>query len=194
MAGKLPERRDVVAAILADRPADLLVVTGLGSPTYDVAASGDTDLNFYLWGAMGLAVPVGLGLALAKPDRRVLVVTGDGEMLMGLGSLASVGAKRPTNLGVLVLDNEAYGETGGQASHTGQGTDLCAVALGCGFAEARMAGAGDDPAPMRELLIGRPGPVLGVVKVARTEVARVLPPLDGVVLRSRFREALGGPG
>ena len=116
MAGGTLSRRQVVARVLDQRPADLLVVTGLGTPTYDVAACGDSDLNFYLWGAMGCAVPLGLGLALAQPRRRVLVVTGDGELLMSLGALATVGVKRPENLSVLVLDNEAYGETGLQRS------------------------------------------------------------------------------
>src|SRR3990170_4243312 len=122
------ERRTAVAKLLAERDKCLLVVSGLGSPTYDVAAAGDNALNFYLWGAMGLAVPIGLGLALAQPAKRVLVITGDGEMLMGTGSLATTGARRPANLAVCVLDNEAFGETGGQQSHTRLGTDLAAVA------------------------------------------------------------------
>jgi len=103
---KLP-RRDAIARILAER-TDTLVVTGLGSPTYDCAAAGDHPLNFYLWGAMGSAVTVGLGLALAQPKRRVLVITGDGEMLMGLGALATVAVKRPNNLSIVVADNEHY--------------------------------------------------------------------------------------
>jgi thiamine pyrophosphate-dependent acetolactate synthase large subunit-like protein len=98
-------RRGAIARILADR-GDMLVVTGLGSPTYDCAAVGDHPLNFYLWGAMGSAVTVGLGLALAQPKRRVLVITGDGEMLMGLGALATAAVKRPDNLAILVIDNE----------------------------------------------------------------------------------------
>src|SRR5213595_418724 len=120
-------RRSAVARILADR-RDTLVVTGLGSPTYDCAAVGDHPLNFYLWGAMGSAVTVGLGLALAQPKRRVLVVTGDGEMLMGLGALATVGVQQPKNLSVVVIDNEHYGETGMQATHTASGIDLAAAA------------------------------------------------------------------
>jgi len=189
---RLPDRRVVVAAALDRRPDDLLVVTGLGSPTYDVAACGDNPLNFHLWGAMGLALPVGLGLALARPANRVLVVTGDGEMLMGLGSLATVGVKQPGNLAVLVLDNEAYGETGGQASHTAHGVDLCAVALACGFAAARPAGQADDLAGLRDFLIAEPGPVLAVAKIDRKEVKRVMPPRDGHHLRQRFRTALPG--
>src|ERR1043166_5359183 len=125
-------RRRAVAQILADR-RDTLVVTGLGSPTYDCAAAGDHPLNFYLWGAMGSAGSVGLGLALAQSKRRVLVLTGDGEMLMGLGALATVAVKRPQNLAVVVIDNEHYGETGMQQSHTSAGVDLAGIALTCGF-------------------------------------------------------------
>src|SRR5215469_2147092 len=120
-------RRSAVAQILADR-RDTLVVTGLGSPTYDVAAAGDHPLNFYLWGAMGSAATMGLGLALAQPRRRVLVITGDGELLMGLGALATIAAKQPANLAIAVIDNERYGETGMQASHTGVGVDLGEIA------------------------------------------------------------------
>src|ERR671930_2222264 len=116
-------RRSAIARILADR-GDMLVVTGLGSPTYDCAAAGDHPLNFYLWGAMGSAVTVGLGLALAQPERRVLVLTGDGEMLMGLGALATVAVKKPDNLAIVVIDNEHYGETGMQRTHTAAGVDL----------------------------------------------------------------------
>lgn len=186
------DRRRLVAAVLDHAPADLLVITGLGSPTYDVAACGDGARNFHLWGAMGMAMPVGLGLALARPDRRVLVVTGDGEMLMGLGSLATVAVKHPDNLAVLVLDNEAYGETGGQASHTAHGVNLCAVALGCGFADARMITREDELEDLRGYLVGMPGPLLAVAKVDRAEAERVLPPRDGPTLRLRFRANLAG--
>src|SRR5262245_25520812 len=139
-------RRATVARILADR-GDMLVVTGLGSPTYDCAAAGDHPLNFYLWGAMGSAVTVGLGLALAQPNRRVLVITGDGEMLMGLGALATAGAKKPDNLAVVVVDNERYGETGMQPTHTSTGVDLAGVAQSSGFrstATVRRAGKLDN--------------------------------------------------
>src|SRR5262249_53933567 len=120
------ERRQFVARLLADR-GELLVVSGLGSPTYDVAAWGEPPLNLFLWGAMGGAAMVGLGLALAQPDRAVAVITGDGEMLMGLGSLATIGVKQPKNLSIIVLDNAHYGETGMQPSHTKAGIDLVAM-------------------------------------------------------------------
>jgi thiamine pyrophosphate-dependent acetolactate synthase large subunit-like protein len=187
---KLP-RRATVARILADR-GDMLVVTGLGSPTYDCAAVGDHPLNFYLWGAMGSAVTVGLGLALAQPKRRVLVITGDGEMLMGLGGLATVGAKKPDNLAVVVVDNERYGETGMQPTHTSAGVDLAGVAQSSGFlstATVRRAVEFDDAV---SLLRTAKGPVLVVLKVSSARDPLVLPPWDGAVLKSRFRQALLG--
>src|SRR5579871_1354635 len=128
----LLDRRQVVFSLLADRK-DAIVVGGLGASTYDIAAAGDHDRNLYLWGAMGGAVTMGLGLALAQPKLPVVVITGDGEMLMGMGSLATVGLQKPGNLSIIVLDNESYGETGGQASHTGTNTDLVGVARACGI-------------------------------------------------------------
>ena len=129
------DRRDVVAELLKDR-GDLLLVTGLGSPTYDAAAVEDHDANFYLWGAMGGAAVMGLGLALAQPEKPVLVLTGDGEQLMGLGSFATIAVKQPPNLSVVVLDNGHYGETGMQTSHTGYGLKLPEVASACGFTDS----------------------------------------------------------
>src|ERR1700761_576390 len=110
----LLQRREVVSSLLAARK-NTIVVGGLGASTYDMAAAGDHDRNFYLWGAMGGAVMIGLGIALAQPELPVVVITGDGEMLMGMGSLATVGLQKPANLTIVVLDNEVYGETGGQA-------------------------------------------------------------------------------
>ena len=184
------DRRHAVATLLSDRPADLLVVCGLGSSTYDVAAAGDHALNLYTWGAMGGAVSIGLGLALAQPDKRVLVVTGDGELLMGLSSLATVGAKAVRNLAVAVVDNEAYGETGGQRSHTAYGIDLPAVALACRFTWAETVRSNEQLPALREALLTRAGPLLGVIKTAAGEVPRVLPVRDGHAIRMRFKAAL----
>lgn len=189
----LLDRREAVAALLRDR-GGLLVVCGLGSPSYDVHAVGDADANFYLWGAMGGAALVGLGLAQARRDRQVLVVTGDGEQLMGLGGLATIGVARPGNLVVAVLDNERFGETGLQGSHTKRGVDLAAVALGCGFAEARTARDFAEVEAMRDALhCGAEGPRLFVLKVRPVNVARSLPPRDAVHLKNRFRAHLGLP-
>jgi len=183
------ERRDVVARMLANRD-DLLVVTGLGSTTYDCAAAGDHPLNFYLWGAMGSAATVGLGLALAQPRRRVLIVTGDGEILMGLGALATIAVKRPGNLAIAVIDNEHYGETGMQRTHTSAGVDLAGLAHASGFRETTTVRTESELDDGVKMLRDAPGPVLVVVKVSCTRESVVLPPWDGSFLKSRFRQAL----
>jgi thiamine pyrophosphate-dependent acetolactate synthase large subunit-like protein len=184
------ERRAVVATLLAD-PGDLLVVTALGSVTYDVGAAGDRAQNFYLWGAMGGTAMIGLGLALAQPGRRVLVLTGDGDMLMGLGSLATIAAARPPNLAIAVLDNTAFGETGAQPSHTGLGTDLAAVAAACGWAVTATAASMAEVAALRPRL--RREMLFAVIRISPAEVPRHLPPRDGAHLADRFRRALGLP-
>jgi thiamine pyrophosphate-dependent acetolactate synthase large subunit-like protein len=184
------DRRAAVARLLAGRQ-DLLVVSGLGSPTYDVAAAGDHALNFYLWGAMGGAAMVGLGLALAQPRRPVLVVTGDGELLMGLGSLATIAAQNPGNLAIAVLDNEAYGETGGQKSHTAHGTDLAAVARGCGIGDSRIiVEEGDLRSFAGRIHRIEQSSAVGVLKISQGEDKRVLPSRDAAFLKDRFRMAL----
>jgi thiamine pyrophosphate-dependent acetolactate synthase large subunit-like protein len=181
-------RRDVAAVLLRD-PGDLLVVSGLGAPSYDVAAAGDRPLNFYLWGAMGGAAMIGLGLALAQPSRRVLVLTGDGEMLMGIGSLATIAAANAPNLAIGVLDNARYGETGSQPSHTGLTTDLAAVAAACGWLTTATARSMDEVEALRIRL--RQEHLFAVVRIAPDEPARYLPPRDGAYLAGRFRQALG---
>ena len=182
-------RREVVKSLLMDR-GDLLVVAGLGAPAWDVAAAGDSSLDFPMWGAMGGAVMTGLGLALAQPDRRVLVITGDGEMLMGLGSLATVAAQAPANLAVVVLDNERYGETGMQPTHTAHGADLAAIAQGSGFPVTALARDEDALATAVNLARDARGPVFIVAKVCAETPPLVLPPRDGETLKNRFREAL----
>ena len=184
------DRREAVKRILDDR-GDLLVVVGLGAPSWDVAAAGDTDLNFPLWGAMGGASMVGLGLALARPDRRVIVVTGDGEMLMGLGGLATIAVQAPQNMAVVVIDNESYGETGMQPTHTAHGTDLSAVAKACGFPVVAMVRDADRLDEAATLAREARGPVLVTIKVRADVPPLVVPVSDGVQLKERFRKALG---
>ena len=187
------DRRPFVARLLADRQG-LLVVTGLGSPTYDVAAAGDHPLNFYLWAGMGGAAMIGLGLALARPDRRVAVITGDGEALMGLGSLATIGAKRAGNLAVVVLDNQHYGETGMQASHTKAGIDLVRIAEACRFATAMTVSDMSETENVRQMLHAGRGPILIQARIKNDDVPRVLPSRNGHEIRLRFREALDSHG
>jgi len=185
------ERRAVVAQMLAQR-GDMAVVSGLGAPTYDVAAAGDHDRNFYLWGAMGGAAMIGLGLALAQPDVPVLVITGDGEMLMGLGSFATIGVQRPGNLSILILDNELYEETGAQPTHTALGVDLAAVAIGCGIADAQTIRAADSLAAFaaRARRLGN-APAVAVVKIAPSSAAKALPSRDGAWIKRRMRASFG---
>jgi thiamine pyrophosphate-dependent acetolactate synthase large subunit-like protein len=183
------ERRDFVRELLRDR-GDLLVVPGLGSATYDVAAAGDHPLNFYLWGAMGGTAMIGLGLALARPDRRVAVITGDGDMLMGLGSLATIGVKQPKNLGIVVLDNARYGETGMQPSATDNGIDLVATALACRFKHGEHVSRLDEAASVRALLHNGEGPFLVNARISAEDTPRVLPLRDGHAIKQRFIDAL----
>jgi thiamine pyrophosphate-dependent acetolactate synthase large subunit-like protein len=186
-AGTL-DRRAVAAALLRD-PGDLLVVTGLGAPSYDAAAAGDRARNFYLWGAMGGAAMVGLGVALAQPRHRVLVLTGDGEMLMGMGSLATIAAAAPRNLAIAVLDNARFGETGSQHSHTGLTTDLAAVAGACGWPAIALVRDMDEVEALRPRL--RQEMLFAVIRISPEERPRHLPPRDGAYLKERFRRSLG---
>jgi thiamine pyrophosphate-dependent acetolactate synthase large subunit-like protein len=185
------DRREVVARLLARRDG-LLVVTGLGTPTYDVHAAGDHAGNYYLWGAMGSAALIGLGLAQAQPDRTVVVITGDGEQLMGLGGLATIAVSNPNNLVIVVIDNNHFGETGMQMSHTGHGLDLASVAQSCGFAEARTV---HDMAGVEEVARALHAPSSGTrffaIKVKAENPPRSLPSRDAVHIKNRFRAHLG---
>lgn len=181
------KRRHVVAELLKAR-GESAVVCGLGSPTYDVAAESPSERNFYLWGAMGGAAMMGLGLALAQPELQVIVITGDGEAMMGMGSLATIGCARPGNLTIVVLDNERYGETGMQHSHLGMGVDLCAVASGCGLKRSRLV-------KTEEELNSVSGELSEIeflqVKVDPESPSRVMPSRDAVENKIDFRRALG---
>ena len=183
--------RRAAIRVLLDKRDDLLLVSGLGSTSWDVASVGDDARNFYLWGAMGAAAMVGLGLAMAQPRRRILVVTGDGEMLMGLGALATIGVQRPPNLAVAVFDNGHYAETGMQASHTEAAVELTGVARACGIKEifdiADELGLRDFAGRVRKAATT----LFARVAIRADEPPRVLPPRDGVYLKTRFRRAIG---
>jgi thiamine pyrophosphate-dependent acetolactate synthase large subunit-like protein len=186
-------RREAIKALLVDR-GDLLVVTGLGSSSYDVFDAGEHPGNFYLWGAMGGAAMVGLGLALAQPKRPVAIITGDGEQLMGIGSLLTIAVKKPGNLTIVVLDNGHFGETGMQISHTGLGARLDVIATGAGLRSvteiADIKGITDFRRKLQSL---DDGPRLARIRIASGHLERALPPRDGVFLKNRFRENLGLP-
>ena len=188
---KLLRRRQVVSQLLEER-GDMMVVAGLGAPAWDVTAAGDHDLNFPMWGAMGGAAMIGLGLALAQPKKKVLVVTGDGEMLMGLGALATIAVQQPRNLYIVVLDNERYGETGMQETHTGHGVDLAGMAKAAGFAQALNVTTPAGVARLQDMIRTGAGPLLAQVKIDAEKLPLVLPPRDGAYLKNRFRAALLG--
>ena len=196
------QRRPLVKKILAGADDNLLVIAGLGSPNWDITEAGDRPLNMPLWGGMGAPVPMGLGLAIAQPTKRVLVITGDGDMLMSLSSLATVAAQQPDNLAICVLDNEKFGETGNQATHTsprnngptdsGAGADLALIAKGCGIADAGTVRETGEVAQLVKDVRGKKGPVFRVVKVMVEKLDFVMPPQDGAHLKDRFRAALLG--
>jgi len=196
------QRRPLVKKILESADDNLLVIAGLGSSNWDITEAGDRPLNMPLWGGMGATVGMGLGLALAQPRKRVLVITGDGDMLMSLGSLATVATQQPDNLAIVVLDNEKFGETGNQATHTsprnngptdsGAGADLSLIAKGCGIADAGIVREAGEVAQLVKDARTRKGPVFRVVKVMVEKLEFVMPPQDGAHLKDRFRQALLG--
>ena len=185
------DRRQVVATLLADRKG-AVAIGGLGASTYDIAAAGDHDRNLYLWGAMGGAVMIGLGLALAQPKLPVVVITGDGEMLMGMGSLATVGLQQPKNLTIVVLDNESYGETGGQPSHTAAAADLVGIARACGISDSRALTTQMELKTFAKSLHEvSAGPRFANVKIDAANLERVLSNRDGRFILTRLRGSLG---
>ncbi len=201
MAASL-QRRPLVKQILQDADDDLLVIAGLGSSNWDITEAGDRPLNMPLWGSMGAPVPMALGLAIAQPEKRVLVITGDGDMLMSLGALATVASQQPDNLAIVVLDNEKFGETGNQATHTsprnngptesGAGTDLAMIAKGCGIADSTIVREAGEVAQLVKDVRTKKGPVFRLVKVMVEKLDFIMPPQDGAHLKDRFRQALLG--
>ena len=185
------DRREAVRNLLEQRDG-ALVVTGLGSSSYDVHAAGDADNNYYLWGAMGGAALVGLGIAQAQPSKRVMVITGDGEQLMAFGSLATISVAAPRNLDIIILDNQHFGETGMQQSHTGSGINFASVAAVCGFSDTGLFHSIVDVNKLCETLKApAKGPRLYVLKVKAENITRSLPPRDATFIKNRFRAHLG---
>jgi thiamine pyrophosphate-dependent acetolactate synthase large subunit-like protein len=189
--GKM-NRRALVRELLRDR-GGLLAIGGLGAPAWDITAAGDVPENLPLWGGMGGAAMMGLGLALAQPSRRVLVITGDGEMLMGIGALATIAVQRPANLSVVVLDNEHYGETGMQETHTRHGVDLAGMARAAGIGDSRLITDAKDAPALRDAILTGQGPLFAQVKVDESPEPLVLPPREAALLQARMREAILGP-
>ncbi|MFZ9379823.1 MAG: thiamine pyrophosphate-dependent enzyme, partial [Burkholderiaceae bacterium] len=185
MAKRLKRRR-VVETLLADR-GDLLVIGGLGAPAWDITAAGDHPNNFPMWGAMGGAAVLGLGLALAQPKRNVLVVTGDGEMLMGIGSLATIGISKAPNLSIVVLDNEAYGETGQQDTATKHGVSLSGIARACAMKDCRDINTMVEVQALRDRIHQGGGSLFAQIKIDPEKIPLVLPPRDSTFIKNRMR-------
>jgi thiamine pyrophosphate-dependent acetolactate synthase large subunit-like protein len=158
------DRREALPELIGD-PTEFLIVAGLAGAAKDVGAHTSESSNTFLFGgAMAGATMTGLGLALAQPRRRVLVVTGDGDLLMSLGSLATIGVMQPTNLAIICVDNELYGETGNQFTHTQAGVDLGAVARGCGITIVHHVKVSDEMPAAAAALRARAGPVFVLLK------------------------------
>jgi thiamine pyrophosphate-dependent acetolactate synthase large subunit-like protein len=184
------DRREAVPAIIG-RHEDFLIVAGLAGSSRDIAALTDNAANaFILTGAMGAAAMAGLGLALARPERRVLVVTGDGELLMNVGALATIAVMNPSNLAILCVDNGHYGETGYQKSHTSLGADLERMAAGAGIRRTRTVEDEEDIAAAARLIREGNGTSFVLLRVNPTEPPRDQRLLDPAGSRTRFRAAL----
>ena len=184
------DRREVVADLIKGR-GDALIVTGLGSTCYDFGTQ-DHPNTYYLWGGMGAAAMLGLGLALAQPSRRVVVVTGDGELLMGVGAFATIGAKAPKNLSLVVIDNEHYSETGMQPTHIGRGVSLEGVAKACSFPSAQTIYSNDELAKAVPEIFGGKGLSFHDIKVSTKRYPMSIRLRDGAHIKNRFRENLLG--
>ena len=184
------ERSEAVPALIG-RHEDFLFISGLGGTASDVGAvAGDGAHVYSLGGAMGAACMMGLGLALARPDKRVLVVTGDGELLMNVGALATIAVVDPANLAILCVDNGHYGETGWQKSHTSLGVDLEKIAIGCGIKRACTVATIAELARGARLLREANGTSFVVLRVRPTDPPAFKRNFDASLLRDRFRAAL----
>ena len=191
MQNYLLNRRYVVSQLLKDRK-NSLIINGLGGTCWDVASLGDNELNFYVWGGMGNSCMIGLGLALSQPKRKVIVITGDGEMLMGIGSLATIAVKQPKNLSVVVFDNELYGETGKQKSHTGHCVDLSAIAIGAGIKNSSIIKTNDQLLFLSSNINLIKELTFSQIKINNEEGPLVLPIREGAYIKTRFRKAVLG--
>ncbi len=178
--------------LLVKRLRDEAVVATLGHPAYDLFTAGDRPANFYTWGSMGMAASVGLGVALARPERRVVVCDADGSLLMNLGALATIAVTRPANLTLIVWDNGVYGTTGGQQSATAFGADLAGAASALGIPIATTVYTSGQLTSALDRSAAERGPAMIVAKVSESGIT-TKPPLDCVFLKQRFMAALGSP-
>jgi phosphonopyruvate decarboxylase len=192
--GRTLDRKQAVPALIGD-PSDLLIVAGLAGTAKDIAALTDEGPNTYLMGgAMGAAVPFAFGLAYAQPSRRVLAVTGDGDLMMSIGILSTIGVMQPPNLGILCVDNGHYGETGYQEGHTSRGIDLEMIARGSGIATTHTVSAEADFAAAAQSLRASNGPSFVWLRVSTAHPPAYKRNFDAVERKTIFRRALLGHG
>ena len=183
-------RRPSIKFLLQDRSPDLLAISGLGSCTWDLSAAGNVPENFCFIGAMGQAASFSLGLALAQPQKRIVLFTGDGDILMSLGMLTTIANLAPTNLCIVVLDNEVYGETGGQPTATAGCTDLVSMARGAGFSSANEVSQESELHKLREVIRNGKELHFANLKIVTESLPLVFPySFDGVTSINRFRDA-----
>jgi thiamine pyrophosphate-dependent acetolactate synthase large subunit-like protein len=184
------DRREAVPALIG-RHEDFLIITGLAGTAKDIAAlTRDGAHTFTMAGAMGAACAMGLGLALARPDKRVLVITGDGELLMNVGALATIAVMNPANLSIVCVDNGHYGETGYQKSHTSLGVDLEKIAIGSGIKMTRTIGRAEEIADGARLLRAGNGTAFVLLRVKPTDPPGFKRNMDPAAVRLRFKAAL----
>ncbi|MFT5111474.1 MAG: thiamine pyrophosphate-dependent acetolactate synthase large subunit-like protein [Parasphingorhabdus sp.] len=185
-------RRPLLDYLLQDRPEYLLAVASLGSPAWDLTSIGEHDGNFCFVGAMGQAGPFALGLAMARPQHRVVLFAGDGELLMGIGALTCIANQQPKNLVIIALDNGCYSETGGQPTATSGHSDLGTIASGCGFQRVTTISNPKEKEVLKHTMLHQPGPVFANVKIASGRDPLALPQdLDGAAAINRFRQFTG---
>lgn len=188
-----PTREDYYRVLAEILPEEALVVTALGNASYLWAAVRDAPENFYFEDAMGLALPLALGLAVAQPSREVVVVEGDGGLLMHLGGLVTVGAVAPANLTILLIHNGVHAASGGQAL-TNAGLDFAALGTAAGLPHAENIGSKEAFAPALATALERAGPSLLVLATAPDLKAAMPPPgFDPVALKPRFTAAIRAP-
>lgn len=189
MINRLEATRYLVAQ-LSDEP----IVASCGNPKFDLfTAAGGRKANFYMWNSMGMASSIGLGLAMARPDRKVIVLDGDGAILMNLNSLTTEASKAPPNLIHIVWDNAQYQITGGQPTHTGGKADIEAMARGAGFTQALTVDTLDAFKEALTPILSLPGPWILVAKTDSSE-APGRPPKSPVLIKNQFMEALRETG
>ena len=184
-------RRYVISELLKQRE-DTLVVNGLGGTCWDIASFGHYVFIFYVWGGLRFACLIGLGLSFSKAKKKVIVITGDGEMLMGIGSLATIALKQPKNLSIVVFDNELYGETGSQKTHTAYSTNLSKIAIGSGIINSSIITTKEDLLLLCSKIHQIKNLSFSVIKINQEQEEIVLPIREGAYIKSRFRKALLG--